>query len=81
MNNNLLNEATKDQLMDELKERFIDLVFCGNERLPVSGTDEYNFIYVSQGGYIAKRGLSVSIQEHLDYDAKMGFDDYYKGDE
>lgn len=78
----LLSESTSDQLLEELYDRFSDLVMCAVRRYPDGEDQEGDFWYASHGKYVMKRGLHAVIGEHLEDDAREVFQEWKdkKGD-
>ena len=65
----LLNESTNEQLLEELRARFSDMVLCCVRRYPDEESSEGDFWYAAHGNYVTKRGLHTVIGEHLEDDA------------
>ena len=73
MSNVLLSEATTEQFIAELMERYPDMLFAG-----VSACQRDNpggFEIMQNGSYLIKRGLYAVIGEQLDYETDEAFYD------
>ena len=74
MSNVLLSEATTEQFIEELMERYPDMLFAG---VPACQKDNpEGFEVMQNGAYLTKRGLYAVIGEHLDYETDGVFGDF-----
>ena len=71
----LLEEATSEQLLEQLKKCFPDFVFAGN----ISGHDQ-EFYTMIHGGYLYQWGLVRCLESKMRYHDYMCLKDEFEDD-